>query len=772
MQEDVPGTPNETTENHEAVETITGIPSSIDPLKGLPQLSRARGFSSDLSEDGDGGSRRNSIGEWSSIGTESSTSKQAEVNTKSEGALIGNSTPVSTSSTKQPVSEDVFVAPSSLTRSKGSVFESTATDTRKLSESLAKDSKSQKNDSPVSNQLGKISPLIDAKRVQPPPLRLMSPSTTEPPNPVFPVQQPPLSPLSRSPLPQLTGRPRMPVLSPLRVPPRPHPLAGSKVISPSWKDVPPLRSPTERVQPVIPIGAHQTSSTSPSTTQIGTSSFPISAQPSIQTHTSPKQTDTPIQTSVAMVTKNSPPIGSPDPEHESTFKTQYKLPKSPEKVLLRDFNVVAERIRITGRRISKSSSKSRSPTPVMNSPQPSLPLASQQVNEDIDTKVEQDLSLSPSEDDDDDASVTSEPSHHNSVSPPPDVGNNELVKMKQSPTTVEHAELSSPHSPTKIKSPLPATAAETDDPKNVSHLSDISSDEFEDVEEPIRDTEAAQANEHENNGQVEDTKDGESLFENKDLHKDQTTIGERKTESPVSSPLTEPEQFQSPVSVPELPPSPIPEPEPSPGQIPEPISPGHIPEPVSSPGQIPEPELPSSPVTESEQYPDDTIEASPPRSEEDGTISFQASKFTSDRDEHSKSRSSSPSLVSDTQLRNEEERELVFEQNSNLETPFGSSEDQVMNIHEVVETMVEKRSVQLMGGGGAGVSDDVLEILGQNLSSDDSEESREGSDMIETASALPEPQVIVTTKQVCVCVCVCECVSVSVCVCVCVCVCV
>ena len=295
----------ETSESSTPMDTSHPPP---DPTKGLPQLFRSRRLSSDFSEDGESASsRRNSISNGAAMMAARTPGNGASTTTSiAESGLIGMSDNnrgtmaikgkegVVVGEASALVTEEPKMLSGSVVVQKVNVFdmafsqkllektqgrqkpveqaqpaqptgqaEITAT-TSSGGEALPMLTKPVKLDLPTA-QLAQ--PVLFQKpaqpptqtRVLPPPLKLMSPTSSEHPN--MPTQQPPLSPLTtRSPV-QIVGMPRMPVLSPLRTPTLAnrhpmrmpgaytHPTTSSPLLSP-----PALRSPVDTIP--TPIDAH------------------------------------------------------------------------------------------------------------------------------------------------------------------------------------------------------------------------------------------------------------------------------------------------------------------------------------------------------------------------------------------------------------------------------------------------------------------------------------------------------------------------------------
>ena len=278
-----------------------------DPTKGLPQLFRSRRLSSDFSEDGEGtSSRRNSISNGAMLArtpgngagvpimptaVESGTSdnnrgtgvvatcmgeKKALVT--EGGKMLSASVVVqklnvfdvafskkleSQGHQQKPVEQVEQAQPTGQTEG---TKDTTATTSRATDEAPSTLTKPIKPDLPLAQSAQAVvfqKPQPPAQARVPPPLKLMSPTSGEHPNPNLPTQQPPLSPLTtRSPV-QFAGMPRMPVLSPLRTPTSAnrhpmrmsgsfaHPSAGSPLLSP-----PALRSPVDTVPTLIDAHLH------------------------------------------------------------------------------------------------------------------------------------------------------------------------------------------------------------------------------------------------------------------------------------------------------------------------------------------------------------------------------------------------------------------------------------------------------------------------------------------------------------------------------------
>ena len=277
-----------------------------DPTKGLPQLFRSRRLSSDFSEDGESiGSRRNSI----------SNGGPSRIPGSIDNGVIGTVDNRGTTITGKEtlVAEDpvVTVQPkmlSSLAVQKVNVFDLAFS--KKLSEkqdhqeqqpkqaqpgTSSQDAAASKTDEvpptlakPVKQEVPAAQPaqpVIFQKpqppvahsqtRVLPPPLKLMSPSSSEHPAANMPTQQPPLSPMTtRSPV-QIMGMPRLPILSPLRTPTSAnrHPMRiagtfGHTAGSPSIMSPPTLRSPVDTISTSIEAHPNSSGFPGPSTVHV------------------------------------------------------------------------------------------------------------------------------------------------------------------------------------------------------------------------------------------------------------------------------------------------------------------------------------------------------------------------------------------------------------------------------------------------------------------------------------------------------------------------
>ena len=279
-----------------------------DPARGLPQLVRPRGFSSDFSEDGEGGgSRRNSISESTVRGT------------VSEGA------PIRTPDFVKHLGDKVRSDFEESERKKGNIFE--AAFRKELSKSEVIHGNVKKPDKPVS-KLGKLDSTPVAAKPPLPPLRLMN-TSNESSTSVYPTQQPPLSPLLRSPPNIHSIRQGLPILSPLRTPtsaPRLTTLSG--IVSPPMHP-PALKFPLDNTlcSSAIPIGAQP--------------NVPIKAPRITPITAHPVNTQEPLTQARDLVT-------------ESQY---YPVPGSPQKVQLREFHLSTEKLPVSRR------SKSMSLTP-------------------------------------------------------------------------------------------------------------------------------------------------------------------------------------------------------------------------------------------------------------------------------------------------------------------------------------------------------------------------------------------------------------------------
>ena len=263
-----------------------------DPTKGLPQLFRSRRLSSDFSEDGESvGSRRNSISNGGLSRVPGSVENGAIGTVDNRGIAPAGKETVIAEEPAAMVQPKLHVL-SSVAVQKVNVFDLAFS--KKLSENQdhqeqqakpatpSPDETTNKSDEvlptltkPVKQEVQSTQPVLFQKpqtpvahsqtRVLPPPLKLMSPTSSEHPNTNMPTQQPCLSPLTtRSPV-QIVGMPRLPILSPLRAPTSAnrHPMRiagafGHTVGSPSMMSPPTLRSPVDTMS--TPIEAHPSNS--------------------------------------------------------------------------------------------------------------------------------------------------------------------------------------------------------------------------------------------------------------------------------------------------------------------------------------------------------------------------------------------------------------------------------------------------------------------------------------------------------------------------------
>lgn len=190
-------------------------PTPLDPLKGLPQFFRQRGFSSDFSEDGDVvGSRRNSTSEGGVAMTPVQPAVPSVTGLKITEGRVPSQEPPPQDATFEDISKSddrtAFQAPSSADNASRLLM--SAPPPRSLPVKSAQLTPMPPPlQSPIAPQRGRGAPKL------PPPLRLISPTAMEPVKPAFHAQPPSLSPLCRSP-----GGRRirfgMPILSPLHTP--------------------------------------------------------------------------------------------------------------------------------------------------------------------------------------------------------------------------------------------------------------------------------------------------------------------------------------------------------------------------------------------------------------------------------------------------------------------------------------------------------------------------------------------------------------------------
>ena len=373
-------------------------PTPLDPHKGLPQLFRPRGFSSDYSEDGD--SRRNSMSEGGVVMTplRSSTPEMLPLKEESLSEIaVVERTPqdtakkVSTPEAKDPddkeVKRNIYIGedPSPLMAAAAvtskpsdnvppklpsSVQEATKKDATVVTISEVSHSQSEgitarsKQFQPVLPPPPKL-PKVSRGSQLPPPLRLISPSSE-------PVSQshPNLSPISRSPGGRFF-RVGMPVLSPLHTPIRPalpppltqrrdsthaettplspidaHPLIPS-LVSDSLKSSMPIH-PSSAAPPIPP------PLVSPSS-----SHFPAADKPHPSSPPSDQTGPHPLRQRTEIESKNSQQDLTPTHSQITDSIPEYKVPGSrhiPQKVPLKTFSVEVERS-------LPSMAKSPTPTP-------------------------------------------------------------------------------------------------------------------------------------------------------------------------------------------------------------------------------------------------------------------------------------------------------------------------------------------------------------------------------------------------------------------------
>ena len=356
-------------------------PTPLDPLKGLPQFYRQRGFSSDFSDDGDlVNSRRNSVAEG---GVASSmpappTSLPSITDSKIAESAVGVKTDAKDKDSvfeelSGPKSEDI----ASLKVGKGS---STDTPPAKLhrfprpATLPAASAAGVGHPSPLTIPM--LPPLQAAPppaalvsrrgskgtpTLPPPPLRLISP-TTHTVNPTFQggPQPPSLSPLACSPggggtlqgqASASAMRFRLPVLSPLHTPPvRP-------VLSSPVTQAPPLRRLSQDTDvpsftPLSPNSAHPLAPAMPS---------PVSGEPQQDAFKTPE-----LPASV----KQGANSGANVRAGSSSDKYRSPPPSSSAKVALKDFSVRVTRSPVSPKSPSPSP---RSPSSSSSSPPPSQP---------------------------------------------------------------------------------------------------------------------------------------------------------------------------------------------------------------------------------------------------------------------------------------------------------------------------------------------------------------------------------------------------------------
>ncbi len=192
----------------------------VDPDKGLPQLFRTQRLSSDFSEEGDYQSSRNSISYVAAAPATTpvdSTSIRTPVTSPEMGVkgrmpeIVAGGTRVEEQLQRGEVAE---VVPAVAIEKEGSREGITSSIALKQLQGLK-----TKPYEKVHILQPPRSPPSATRRPKLPPLRLISPSLVEPTTPIAiaPMQQPPLSPIQRSPGPSWPGRPPgLPILSPIQ----------------------------------------------------------------------------------------------------------------------------------------------------------------------------------------------------------------------------------------------------------------------------------------------------------------------------------------------------------------------------------------------------------------------------------------------------------------------------------------------------------------------------------------------------------------------------
>ena len=431
---------HESGDKDEVMDTEESVRPPVDPSRGLPQLVRTMRFSSDLSEDGDTGSRRGSFSEGAPIRTPSegapirTPSEGAPIRTPSEGTSVrspfegavsgrtsdGTSLKVASEGvqvaayTEAPIrttsSEGVLVgtstaaAPIETSTSDGALIGITAgrqvagekTDAlasprsnvfekefaRKLSETppaqateqthLQMQSPSSKSESPKSQGAMGYPLPSEARKPQPPPLRLMSPSSES--LAMFQAQQPPLSPLLRSPGAMRPIRQGLPILSPLGMQ-RMSPIAPVRQVRPVMVQSlvtglsttsPTLNEPSMKVEqilspietaPISPVIAHPAAAV---VSPIGAQSrfaFPHVAHQQSYTmsgSTHPLTPTLPMQTAQLGLSPQVPSTQTAARQHEvEIHKVKndpkaclYSPPGSPQKIALKPLHIAVEKFPI------------------------------------------------------------------------------------------------------------------------------------------------------------------------------------------------------------------------------------------------------------------------------------------------------------------------------------------------------------------------------------------------------------------------------------------
>ena len=313
---------------------------SSDSDSVFPQTFRLKRLSSDVSEDGNTGSRRSSLSEGHPptvrrSSTEGSLNRMPGGTRRvsvSDGVLTVAGPPTvlpeqaGSQGTANVAISNVVVTPISMQKN---IFEMAFA--KKLAEEQGKKLVEGPARSPEF-QPTPASPVV--RKPSLPPLRLINPTADS--APVYPTQQPPLSPMHWTQGTPMRTTPRMPILSPLRTPTPPRqtrPVAqfhvvASPIVSPPWKDIPQpthmeqIISPTQTV-PVSPIRAHPTGAlVSPIAVHPSALVAPIRApQPA-----APSGSSTPISTVTPQPVQPTPSMHPPFTSSTSPPTTTPTLP--------------------------------------------------------------------------------------------------------------------------------------------------------------------------------------------------------------------------------------------------------------------------------------------------------------------------------------------------------------------------------------------------------------------------------------------------------------
>ena len=355
-------------------------PTPLDPHKGLPQLFRPRGFSSDFSEDGDT-SRRNSVSEGgvtvstpealpvkeppiisggliiTKAGVSQETAKVNEVEMRESECTQSGENPDLKRDQKMtdfPSNSEKFVENLSTIELSSAEAKQTSTSNISIPKSEDVSNISQAFPKLEQNHASTIPPVSKLPKHgqgshHPPPLRLMSPSSEQ--VSFFPGH-PNLSPILRSP----SGRAirfTMPTLSPLHTTPiRLPPPLMSKI------DLTNVHGATTSAEttPISPKNAHPSipSLTSDPVVHKVSVNAPSLASSALTSTKHPLPTETVMPASLEEKTKESLTAKL---EISPSQSPNYKMPKSPQKVPLKRFSIDISRSH------AFPSPKSYTPTP-------------------------------------------------------------------------------------------------------------------------------------------------------------------------------------------------------------------------------------------------------------------------------------------------------------------------------------------------------------------------------------------------------------------------